>query len=78
MKRILLVPFLLQYFIIFSQNQTVTYLKKDAAATIKKPEDTLKNPWRKHGITNINLSQGSLSNWAAGGDDFFLINKLNS
>ncbi len=38
--------------------------------------DSTPSSWRKGGIYNLNLSQGSLSNWAAGGDNFSL--SLNS
>src|SRR6059058_5427494 len=38
----------------------------------KDPNDTLKWNWRRGGILNLNLAQGSLSNWAAGGDKFSL------
>ena len=34
--------------------------------------DTIKRLWKKGGIYRINLGQGSLSNWAAGGDEFSL------
>ncbi|GAA0528213.1 DUF3078 domain-containing protein [Chitinophaga japonensis] len=33
-------------------------------------EDTAKARWRKGGIFNVNINQGSLTNWAAGGDKF--------
>lgn len=58
----------------FAQDQTVKDLKDESAKTIKKDEnDTLPRSWRKGGIYNLNLAQGSLSNWAAGGDDFSLV-----
>lgn len=58
-------------FTAFSQDETVKKLRDDASRTIKKEEaDSL--VWRKGGLYGINLSQGSLSNWAAGGDDFSL------
>lgn len=60
--------------LVFAQDETVKKLKDDAAKTIKKDEnDTLPKSWRKGGIYNLNLAQGSLSNWAAGGDDFSLV-----
>ena len=56
-----------------AQDQTVTELKKAAERGIKKdPADTAQVVWRKGGLYGINISQGSLSNWAAGGDDFSL------
>ncbi|HEU4552876.1 MAG TPA: DUF3078 domain-containing protein, partial [Chitinophaga sp.] len=33
-------------------------------------DDTAKVRWRRGGIFNINVNQGSLTNWAAGGDRF--------
>lgn len=33
-------------------------------------EDTTHVLWRKGGIFNVNINQGTLSNWAAGGDKF--------
>lgn len=55
-----------------AQDQTVKSLKDESAKTIKKDEDTTNIRWRKGGIYSLNLAQGSLSNWAAGGDDFSL------
>lgn len=46
-------------------------LKEEAAKKIKKDgADTI--VWRKGGLYNLNMAQGSLSNWAAGGDNFSL------
>jgi len=57
----------------FAQDETVKKLQKDAARTIKKDiADTTDWRWKKGGNYNLNFSQGSLSNWAAGGDDFSL------
>jgi len=33
-------------------------------------EDTAQARWRKGGIFNVNINQGTLTNWAAGGDKF--------
>jgi hypothetical protein len=35
---------------------------------IKDPFDTIPNGWRLGGIYNLNINQGALSNWSAGGD----------
>lgn len=60
-----------------AQDQTVTDLKNASEKTIKKdPNDTIPKKWKKGGLYGINVSQGSLSNWAAGGEDFSL--SLNS
>jgi len=56
-----------------SQDQTVKQLKEASEKGIKKdPADTTQKVWKKGGLYGINVSQGSLSNWAAGGDDFSL------
>jgi hypothetical protein len=39
------------------------------AAKLPLP-DTSKKTWKKGGLYRLSLGQGSLSNWAAGGDDF--------
>lgn len=63
-----------------AQDGTVKDLQKDAGKSIKKDAaDTSTKTWRKGGIYGLNISQGSLSNWAAGGDDFSLsVNSLLS
>src|SRR5215471_15011434 len=38
-------------------------VKKDA-------NDTMHWTWKRGGLANLNIAQGSLSNWAAGGDKF--------
>ena len=61
----------------FAQDETVKKMKADAERTVKKdPDDTLPSLWRKGGVFGLNIAQGSLSNWAAGGDNFSL--SLNS
>lgn len=56
-----------------SQDETVKKLKDESSREIKKgAADTLPDYWRKGGLYNLNLAQGSLSNWAAGGDEFSL------
>lgn len=64
----------------YSQDETIKKLKADADKAVKKdPADTVPRIWRKGGLYNINISQGSLTNWAAGGDDFSLaVNSLLS
>ncbi len=39
---------------------------------IKKEADTTKWNWKRGGLINFALAQGSLSNWAAGGDNYSL------
>ena len=55
----------------YAQDGTVKDLKKESEKTIKKdPNDTTQRKWKTGGIFNLNINQGSLSNWAAGGDKF--------
>jgi hypothetical protein len=77
MKKILVVCALFSIFIASAQDKTVKELKDASGRAIKKdPNDTISKTWKKGGLYGINVSQGSLSNWAAGGDDFSL--SLNS
>lgn len=72
MKRIILPIFFLLHLFAAAQDETVKKLKSDADRTIKKEEDTTHKEWKTGGIFNLNLAQGSLNNWAAGGDKFSL------
>ena len=73
MKQSLLVFVLLIAVTTFAQDETMKKLKSDAQTTIKKdPNDTTQKIWKKGVTLGLNLSQGSLSNWAAGGEDFSL------
>lgn len=77
MKKLLLFVFVLSCFHVQAQDETVAKLKKESARAIKKnAEDTTETVWKKGGLFNLNVNQGSLSNWAAGGDKFSL--SLNS
>jgi hypothetical protein len=54
-----------------SQDGTVKDLKKETEKTIQKDAaDTTQRTWKTGGLFNLNINQGSLSNWAAGGDKF--------
>ena len=54
-----------------AQDKTVQDLKKDANKSITKdPKDTTKKIWKLGGLFNLNVNQGTLSNWSAGGDKF--------
>jgi hypothetical protein len=57
---------------IIAQTPVVNTIKGEISRTIKKDPDTLKWNWKQGGLFSLNLSQGSLSNWAAGGDNFSL------
>ena len=63
-----------------AQDQTVKELQKESSKAIKKDAaDTSSNVWKKGGLYGLNIAQGSLSNWAAGGEDFSLaVNSLLS
>lgn len=57
--------------VIAAQDATVVDLKKDSEIAIPKdPKDTIQLVWKKGGNFNLNINQGSLSNWSAGGDKF--------
>lgn len=67
-------------FSVAGQDETVKALQSETSKTIKKDAaDTSTKTWKKGGIYSLNISQGSLTNWAAGGDDFSLsVNSLLS
>jgi hypothetical protein len=58
----------------FAQDSTITILKAEAIRPIPIAvpafPDSLKTKWIKGGLFSLNAAQGSLKNWAAGGDDF--------
>ena len=54
-----------------AQNDWMKTSREEAAGKIKKDDtDTVPKLWRKGLNINVNVNQGSLSNWAAGGDNF--------
>ncbi len=54
-----------------AQDGAVKDLKKESEKTIKKAaNDTIPKKWKTGGLFNLNINQGSLSNWSAGGDKF--------
>ncbi len=55
-----------------SQEIVVNKLRSETSRTIKKEADTSHWNWKRGGLLSLNLAQGSLSNWAAGGDNFSL------
>lgn len=58
-----------------AQDQTVKDLQSQSAKEVKKGKIDTSKVWNTGGQFDINLAQGSQSNWAAGGDDFsFSIN----
>lgn len=70
MKKISYIIFLFCYIQSFTQDITVIKLPNEIFKNVKKEVDTTNWKWKRGGIISINLAQGSLSNWAAGGDDF--------
>ncbi|HVT86324.1 MAG TPA: DUF3078 domain-containing protein [Chitinophagaceae bacterium] len=55
--------------VLFAQDQTVKQLQTDANKTINKDAaDTIPKVWKTGGLFNLNLNQGALKDWAAGGD----------
>ena len=55
-----------------SQDIPIKPIIIETAKTIKKEADTSRWNWKRGGLLNFSLAQGSLSNWAAGGDNFSL------
>jgi len=54
-----------------AQDPTVKDLKNEAAKSVAKdPKDTASKTWKLGGLFNLNINQGSQSNWSAGGDKF--------
>jgi hypothetical protein len=78
MKGTLLFLFIIICLSLTAQDQTVKTLQQESGKSIKKDEaDTIPRLWNKGGLFNFSVGQASLSNWAAGGDEFSLaINTL--
>jgi len=54
-----------------AQDPSVKDLKNEASKAIKKDaNDTTAKTWKLGGLFNLNINQGTLSNWSAGGDKF--------
>ncbi len=66
----LLVLFIFGFNSLFAQDLTLLKLRSETSRNIKKDSDTSNWNWKQGGMYNFNLSQSSLSNWAAGGDNF--------
>ncbi len=62
--------FMALHFNSFAQDQTVKGLQNDATQDVKKQTIDSSKTWNTGGQLDLNLAQGSQSNWAAGGDDF--------
>lgn len=73
MKQLLLCIFLFAFFSAIAQDETIKNLQTESSKGITKdPNDTINKIWKVGGLFSLNLSQGSLSNWAAGGEKFSL------
>ncbi|MEO8710972.1 MAG: DUF3078 domain-containing protein [Parafilimonas sp.] len=71
MKKWLFLFFILITEILTAQDSTINILKMEAFRPIPiSISDTIKKNWIRGGIFNLNIAQGALKNWAAGGDDF--------
>ncbi len=58
---------------ITAQDSTINILKTEAFRIIQKTvPDTIKKTWIQGGLFNLNVAQGALKDWAAGGDNFSL------
>jgi len=72
-KVALALSFLLLTVTVMAQDKTVQDLRKESDKTITKEKfDTIPKTWRKGGLFNGTFGQTSLSNWAAGGDQYSL------
>ena len=80
MKKILLTMALFAGITAVAQDGTVKDLQAASTKSVAKdPKDTVQLKWKKGGNFGINLNQGSLSNWSAGGDKFSLsVNSLTN
>ena len=77
MKKLLVLIFIPAFYSAISQDATVQGLKTEASKGIAKdPNDTIPKTWKTGGLFSLNLSQGSLSNWAAGGEKFSIAAKF--
>jgi hypothetical protein len=73
MKRTgLLLTLLLCIYLADGQEIVVGKLRNETSRTIKKDMDTSTWNWKRGGLMSFSMTQGSLSNWAAGGDNFSL------
>lgn len=72
MKKFLLPCLLCTVLYSHAQDATVKELKSATDKKINKADgiDTIPKTWKKGGTFSLNINQGSLSNWAAGGDQF--------
>lgn len=73
MNKLLLFLLLFCYTTLHAQDTTVKRLREEALRKVKRDaKDTVPKTWKTGLIYNLAVTQGSLNNWAAGGDDFSL------
>lgn len=60
------------FFEMYAQDPTIKKIQSEVTRSIKKEVDTTDWRWKKGGTVSATLNQGSLTNWAAGGDKFSL------
>lgn len=66
-----IICFLVCFQALYAQGDWMKTSREEASGRIKKDAaDTVPALWKKGGIFNLNINQGSLTNWAAGGDKF--------
>lgn len=72
MKKLLLPALMCAMLHTQAQDPTVKDLKSATEKKVNKADgiDTIPKTWKKGALFNLNINQGSLSNWAAGGDQF--------
>ena len=61
----------------FAQDATIKNLQSEATRFVQKDVSDTAKAWVKGGNININGTQGSLKNWAAGGDKFSMAINTN-
>ena len=69
-RSILFLTFFAMHASLFAQDKTVKGMQSEVAKDIKKHDVDSGKVWKTGGQFDLNLAQGSQSNWAAGGDDF--------
>lgn len=70
LKRVILLLTIFSFKKAFAQDLVVAKLRSETSRNIKKEADTAQWNWKQGGLYNLNVAQSSLSNWAAGGDNF--------
>jgi hypothetical protein len=73
MRKLLLITGVLLIFTnaLTAQDPSIKDLKNEAAKSIAKDaKDTTAKTWKLGGLFNLNVNQGTQSNWSAGGDKF--------